>query len=84
MGKNALQRLDWLFSQHYAKLSERAGRSAARSILSANLTLLLLASTCVCHVEVQQTYFKKREREKKVVEKKKAAIIIRRAAQSDV
>lgn len=36
----------------------KAGQTEARSILSADLSLLLLASTCVCHVEVQQTYFK--------------------------
>lgn len=46
-GKNVLQRLCWFFSQHYAKLSKWAGRSAARSFLSANLTFLLLASSCV-------------------------------------
>ena len=54
MGKNALQRAGVrLFSQHYAELlEERAGRSAARSIPSAHLTLLLLAHAGACHVEV--------------------------------
>lgn len=41
------------------KLSEWAGRSAARSILSADLTFLFLASSCVCHVEVQKKGRKK-------------------------
>lgn len=47
-GKNILQRLDWVFSQHYVKFPKRADvGQRARSILSADLTLLLLASTCV-------------------------------------
>lgn len=43
MGKNALQRHDRLFSQHYAKLSERAGRSAA-AIHSVSKSHLIVVS----------------------------------------